>query len=218
MSVSRGRVRDPGPGRVRHRHHQAPGVGEAAGPNWCVARSAAESAFATCCSRLRCTGIGADGRSDSTAKVDWTLNTHALDAVLSGECQLTQGGASPMRRWSWSAATLPTTRTHNAQPACLLPPGLHRHHAKADEPQPAKRRKRDKRGRGDAGSDSEDDVPAPAPAAAPPARGRPQGRYAKRESGKMVTCTCPPGSVLHGRQPLTPLLRSCSPQRTRTRT
>ena len=71
----------------------------------------------------RCTGIGADGRSDSTAKVDWTLNTHALDAVLSGgnpadETGRLRAGGQP----GVQLGRLARSQRSNRMPAASRPP------------------------------------------------------------------------------------------------
>ena len=38
-------------------------------------------------------GIGADSKCDTSAKVDWTVNTHQFDQILAGACTL----STPLR-------------------------------------------------------------------------------------------------------------------------
>jgi hypothetical protein len=141
---------------------------------------------------------------DTSAKVDWCANTQNFDQILAGEtlhvpracgrgaratpvpkllhfvahrmsrAQACSRLAPPRHRCAHAAggAACCLSRTIVAQPHS--PTSLHHTH------QPRKKKKKDKEGKKDkSGSATKLKVAAPA-------RGRPQGRYAKREAGKMV--------------------------------
>ncbi len=173
------------------------------------ARRAQTSAHTQALTRRARPGIGADGTCDSSAKVDWCANTANFDNILAGACARAARARHAMAQHARARHARSARACADAQrarrpadrgrhgggcgAACALTPAQHARactrtahahatHSHAPSPPHAPvqpRKKKSKKADKERG-----DKAAKAPA---PARGRPQGRYGKREAGKLVS-------------------------------